>query len=64
VQDFTPSSVVSAFFAGEPVTHVSQQFWTRTSAGLYRDTDGDGTNLTGGYDAALTDKPYVFTGWA
>lgn len=63
-QDFTPSSVVSAFFAGEPATHVSQQFWTRTSAGLYRDTDGDGTNLTGGYDAALTDKPYVFTGWA
>lgn len=64
VQTFTPTNVVSAFFAGEPNTHVAQQFWTRTSAGLYRDTDGDGTDLTGGYDAALTNKPYVFVGWA
>lgn len=66
VQTFDPNSatVVSAFFAGEPVTHVAQQFWTRTSAGLYRDTDGAGAALTGGYDTALNSKPYVFTGWA
>lgn len=65
VQAFAPSEAVvaSAFFAGEPVTHVAQQFWTRTSAGA-ADTDGAGTNLTGGYDTALNNKPYVFSGWA
>lgn len=66
VQTFDPgtATVTSAFFAGEPTTHVEQQFWTRTSAGLYRDTDGAGAALTGGYDVALNSKPYVFTGWA
>jgi hypothetical protein len=66
VQSFDPDSatVVSAFFAGEPTTHVPQQFHTRTSAGLYRDTDGAGAAITGGYDVALDGKPYVFTGWA
>lgn len=66
VQAFDPATatVASAFFAGDPATHVSQQFWTRTSAGLYRDTDGAGATLTGGYDGVLDGKPYVFTGWA
>lgn len=59
IQDFVPSSVVSAFFAGEPATHVAQQFWTVTSAGL-RDTDGDGTDLTGGYPQG----GHVFVGYA
>lgn len=59
VQDFVPSSVVSGFFAGEPATHVAQQFWTVTSAGL-RDTDGDGTSLTGGYPQS----GHVFVGHA
>jgi len=66
VQAFDPNAatVVSAFFAGEPVTHVPQQFHTRTSAGLYRDTDGAGVVITGGYNMSLDGKPYVFTGWA
>lgn len=58
------AAVVSAFFAGEPETHVEQTFWTRTSAGLYKDVDGAGTGLTGGYDTALNSKPWVFSGWA
>lgn len=64
VQSFTPVEVIASFFAGGPITHVAQTFWTRTSAGLYRDTDGAGVALTGGYDALLDSKPYVFTGWA
>lgn len=63
-QVFDPVSVVSAFFSGEPNTHVEQQFWTRSSAGLNKDIEGDGVLLTGGYDAALNNKPWVFSGWA
>lgn len=61
VQTFDPNSatVVSAFFAGEPNTHVAQTFWTLTSAGL-RDTDGAGTELTGGY----AQDGHVFVGHA
>jgi hypothetical protein len=61
VQTFDPNSatVASAFFAGEPNTHVAQTFWTLTSAGL-RDTDGAGTELTGGY----AQDGHVFVGHA
>lgn len=63
VQPFTPVEAIASFFSGEPTTHVAQTFWTRTSAGLYRDTDGSGADLTGGYDTALNNKPWVFSGW-
>lgn len=55
--------VTSAFFAGEPTTHVEQTYSTWSSAAL-KSVKGQGVPLTGGYAAALDAAPKVFVGHA
>jgi len=59
VKTFTPATVASAFFAGEPNSHVQQTFWTNTSAGLAPATYGYNVAQTGGYATSG-----IYIGWA
>ncbi len=52
----------SQFFAGDPISSVGRQFYTRTSVG--GDIKGEGIDITGGYSVAIDTAPFVFVGWA
>ena len=61
VMSDVPMAVKADFFAGEPNTLVSEQFWTTTSAGTDASIKGSGVPLTDGYNSNLYG---TFIGWA